>query len=128
LGACEKNDSDPSRYDLLTASGWKVIDYGVDVNKNGAIESAESDKDACNNDDGAIFNKDGKFESTIGTIKCDPSETNTIGTWQLQQNDTKISLSESGLTEVFNIVELSSNRLVMNVTSGTDIYLFIFGK
>jgi Lipocalin-like domain len=131
LGSCKKKkDEEPqqSRFDLLTATGWKITEYGTDANKNGTIEASESEIEACEKDDIVTFKKDGAFEQTTGAIKCFPAETTTTGTWQLQQSDTKMSVSAFGFTQVVEIVELSSNKLVWKFTDGADVFIQTLGK
>jgi Lipocalin-like domain len=126
--ACKKKDDEPTRTELLTASGWKYAQYGLDANKNGAIEAAESQLDACELDDTYTFANGGSLTQNVGTVKCFTGETNTTGTWALKNNDTQVDITIFGFTTTLTINELSSSRLVLKEIDGTDQYLSIFTK
>ena len=107
---CKKDD--PSPAELLTAGTcWKItLLEGFDTANNlwVAVPIEDCDADNC-----FTFKTDQTFTVEEGAVKCDPDNPQTAtGTWSLSDDGKKLSLSDSGTTDVGTIVELVNGKLV----------------
>jgi hypothetical protein len=81
--ACTKDSAkeDLSPKSILTSHGWKLSSISEIGNPVPGYDYTEI-KD-CQKDDCWIFYQDGSYKRTIGSIKCDPNETDSFGIWSL---------------------------------------------
>ena len=114
--SCKKDDDSPaSKTDLIT--GKNLVVTAMTVNPGieyGGIEYTDffAIMPACSKDDVTVFNTDGTATFDEGATKCDAGDPQTTsGTWQFQDNETKLQVVSDGDTEIFNIVELTSSKL-----------------
>lgn len=114
--SCKKDDdSDPSKTDQLTGKNFRVT--AMVINPAVVVEGIEfSDfyafMDACTKDDITVFKTDGTVTFDEGATKCDAGDPQTTsGTWEFQDNETKLKVVSDGETEIFNIIELTSSKL-----------------
>jgi hypothetical protein len=84
LASCSKDSEDKqdqSPTGLLTAHGWRFFSY-VQFGSQPAGYSCNLIQDCCK-DDCWYFYKDGTYKKTIGTLKCNPNESDFYGVWSL---------------------------------------------
>jgi hypothetical protein len=118
VAGCKKDD--PSPAEILTAGKcWKMtLLEGYDPANNiwVAVPIDDCDADNC-----FTFKADQSFSVEEGAIKCDPNDPQTAtGTWSISDDGKKLSLSDSGISDVGTIVELVSGKLVYEVTADAD--------
>lgn len=100
--SCSDDDNKASRTDFLTAHAWVVTQYEID----GQVEDVME----CSADDVFTFSKDGKYSSTVGSVKCDDEE-DVSGTWFLKDNDQVLSITLDGVANDATIVILTPTNL-----------------
>ncbi len=114
--ACNKDsDDDKSKTELLTEPAcWATVKTeNYDPNSGVWIESQVPN---CDKDDCTRFYSDGVIIVDEGALLCDVSDPLTIeGTWILSLDQTTITLTLDGLTVPAKIIELSGNKLVVEI-------------
>lgn len=131
FGACKKKDDggSPSRTAILTSGKWLVTAATSQQINNGVADPIEDEfvnYSACEKDDYTIFSTTGN--SVIideNVLKCQPNQQYTVGTWALQNNDSKLLYKTVLFDELNNIDQLDDNTLktTSRDTSGTDVYI-----
>ena len=111
---CKKDD--PSPTEILTAGDcWKMtLLEGFDTANNlwVAVPIEDCDADNC-----FTFKVDQTFSVEEGAAKCDPDDPQTTGgAWSISTDGKKLSLTDSGTTDVGTIVELVNGKLVYELT------------
>jgi len=106
---CSKEDSNPSKQDLLTSGTWKLTAVEADEDANG---SYETDRYAgfsdCFKDNYITFRSSGELELNEGPTKCDPGDPQTMtSSWQLTQNETHLVFAN----DEYKLEELSASTL-----------------
>jgi hypothetical protein len=121
LSSCKKDDAStptpaPSKTDLLTAKSWKMTDFKV----AGQTIYNTPFVQACAKDDLIKFNANKTATFDEGSVKCDPTSTqSSAGSWELTTNDTKLKLtSPDGDTMEGVIGTLSSTTLIVTDPNG----------
>lgn len=112
--SCKEDEASPT--ELLTApSCWKMsLLEGYDKTNNLWVAVPVDD---CEADNCFAFKTDQSFSVEEGAARCDPDDPQTAtGTWSLSDDGKKLSLSDSGNTDVGNIVELTEGKLVYETT------------
>lgn len=109
-------DDEPTPAEILTAGTcWKMtLLEGFDTANNiwVAVPIEDCDADNC-----FAFKADQSFSVEEGAAKCDPAHPQiATGTWSISDDGKKLSLTDSGTTEVGSIVELVEGKLVYEAT------------
>lgn len=123
--SCKK---DISRTELLTSGRWKLI--ALQASFLGMTNDAYAEIEECEKDNLITFKPDKTVELDEGPTKCKPDDPQirTEGTWNMFDNDTKITLDSID----YNILELTENRFKINgsvMELGIVIAVeFTFGK
>jgi hypothetical protein len=122
--SCKKDDDDPSNTDKLTGKNFVITAWTIDPPVDfgtGPFSDLFAFLPACSKDDITIFNADGTMTMDEGATKCDPGDPQTIsGTWMYVDNETKLSTTVDGETQVLDIVELSGNTLKVSFEETED--------
>ncbi len=122
LGAC-KNDNDDSngKADSLINGKWKIVSSKATLSGSSTVEfDLLLFLSTCEKDGYFIFEPDGVLVSDEGITKCDAADPQqTIGTWELTQNETHIKVTGTDLDFEGEIVELTASKLVIKYA--TDI-------
>ena len=111
---CKKDD--PSPTEILTAeSCWKItLLEGFDKVNNLWVAVPIED---CQADDCFSFKTDQTFTVEEGAAKCSPDDPQqSKGSWSLSDDGKKLSLSDSGNTDVGTVIELKQGKLVYEAT------------
>jgi len=114
--SCKKDNSSPSKLDLLTAGPWIMQKYEGKIPPstvwtdyfNGWISD-------CDKDDKWIFSRDGGMELNESTIACSGSAPNSVKdvfNWTFTDNERKITID--GVIQ--DITQLDENSLVLSNT------------
>lgn len=107
---CGSNNSQKSRYELLTNMAWKYEKAGFDSNQDGYIDVLDPKISGCERDDLILFNKDGTGSFNIGGIRCDISDPPSLPfMWAFENRENAIYFQE----QHFQIKILSRSRLEM---------------
>ena len=115
--ACKK---DASPEELLTGEAcWAQVKSEI---YNDAISQWENDPiEACSIDDCTKFNSDKTLAFDEGATKCDPNDPQTsVGSWSLSADGQVLTISQDGISLPFTVTELSSSKMVLEVS--------LFGK
>jgi hypothetical protein len=108
--SCGKNNSEKTRSELLTKTGWKYEKAGFDSNQDGYIDVLDAKISDCESDDIIQFNPDGTGSFNIGSMKCDPSDPPSLPfMWSFEDKENAMYFQE----QHFIIKTLSSSRLEM---------------
>lgn len=122
LSGCKKDKSE-SNTDKLSGKDWKMTALTVDppINFGGTmISNVYSQIPACQQDDLTIFNSSGTVTFDEGASKCSSSDPqSTQGTWTWNTDETVLSITDSGNTESYTIVSLSSSEMVATFTDNS---------
>ncbi len=115
--SCKKDDDDDnkSKKEILTeASCWATVKTETyDANTGVWFETPVPN---CDKDDCLRFYTDGVAIIDEGALLCDSSDPLTIeGTWALSVDETTITLNIDGYTAPAKIIEISSNKLVLEI-------------
>jgi hypothetical protein len=121
VSCSKKSDPAPTKEQLLTISkGWVLSDYTV-TSKTGTLKEEFSDFAPCSQDDLYKFTSDGKAKSTEGATSCSPATPDSNFTWSFNGDKTKMTLTFTGYTEVYDVKELSATTFkISNVLVTTD--------
>ncbi len=118
FAGCSKSGDGPSSSGAkatLTSGKWQITGGTVSLSYPG-IPTQTTDVatilSSCILDNYIIFETDGTGTTDEGATKCDasaPQVKKNNGTWSLQENDTKLIISDpaSGLTVTCNILQLT---------------------
>lgn len=75
----------------------------------------------CSKDGFMNFHDDGTMVYDEGATKCDPGDPQTeTGTWTFTDNETRLSTTSGGVTEIVDIVELTDSKLVISFDQTVD--------
>jgi hypothetical protein len=115
--ACSKNSSSSSnsRVALMTQAVWKYDTSGIDLNKDGIIDIADT-LQACFKDDTYQFNKDSTGILNAGAIKCNSTDPQTSAfSWSISSGNPAILKSDVNpiLAEGLTVLTLSSTKLTV---------------
>ncbi|MDH7462280.1 hypothetical protein QEG73_13360 [Chitinophagaceae bacterium 26-R-25] len=131
IAGCKKENSAPTKTQLLTSGSWKLtseyFDVAVDMNGDGHVENEVINVlPSCFTDNITIFKEDGTVIRDEGLSKCDPNDPQVIETtkWRFSEFETKILIGDPGYEDVGQLVELSATVLMIKVgTPGSGITL-----
>ncbi len=119
MTACKKDDAKSNEDKLTSATCWKqskneVFDPTTNVWQDSPI-------DDCSKDDCVTFKADKTTTFDEGATKCDPSDPQTAtGTWSISADGKTMTVNDGTETTVGTIIELTDNKLVLEV----DVILF----
>jgi hypothetical protein len=128
LGSCKKDDDNnpvtPAVNSTLTSGNWKlasstsVIEYPAPIGPQTA--NLYDMMQACQKDNLSKFNTDKTVTMDEGATKCNASDpqTQTAGTWNLTNNDTKFDFAYQGTT-------INADVLTLNSTTFTIRYVTV---
>jgi hypothetical protein len=124
--SCKKDDSAPSKKELLSGKNWVLTAETVSpaFNFNGIlITDLYAQMDDCTKDDISKFNADGTYTFEEGTTKCDVNDPQVFdsGTWVFSSDQTILVLT-SPVNGTLNaeIIELTSSKCVISQEETVD--------
>ena len=121
--ACSKNKSDNSnsRVTLMTQAVWKYDTSGIDLNKDGNIDLADT-LQACFKDNTYQFNKDSTVLVNEGATKCNSSDPQTATySWSITSGNPAILKSDADPVFVTGLTVLTLNSTKLTVYKDTTI-------
>ena len=126
LMGCKKNDSSPlpPTATSLLSRNWKQND--ILLTANGMSQSVFSQQQACQTDNIYTFNTDGSVNVNEGATKCNAADPDiaATGTWQLQNSNTKLSITYNTTgNRIFTLESLSATDLIISDTMTVSGFL-----
>lgn len=130
LLSCDKDSDEtaqPTNTELIAKASWKYENAGIDIDKNGTIESPlpSSLIQPCLTDNTLTFTANGSGTLDEGATKCDPTLPQTTQiTWSFTNNETTLNLSGGGLLGVsgqVKIIALTEDRLTLSKDTSLPI-------
>ncbi|WP_242928416.1 hypothetical protein [Pontibacter vulgaris] len=115
FSSCDKDDSEPTKTDILTSHEWKgsrVLVAGLDVSDRPEIKDMLLDIKTLR----LNFNRNGSYTATY-TDKSGPRT--TTGAWQFTNNETKLAFDLLGEMEIKNFT--SSNLDMIKVAQNGSL-------
>jgi hypothetical protein len=127
FSSCSKDKEELSaKTELLTKSTWKMTAYTVEPgfptfdnegNITGSTNDIFSMLEDCEKDDTHMFNTDKSLITDEGMAKCDSSDPQkTNGTWSFSTDETSLTITEEGETQLVTILELTESILKLKST------------
>lgn len=135
--SCSKNESAGStKTELLVSAPWKYNDAGLDVNKDGFIDTGLPPGYLydCDKDNTITFKNDGTGIIDEGAVKCDPANPQTTPfTWTFKNGETVINFPTAVLPNIsgdVTIHTLTSTELVLlkEINIGTPTTINVIMK
>lgn len=122
--SCDKDDDDntpagKTKTQTLTQASWKFETAGIDVNKDGTIDTDLSSQiNACYKDNTLKFETNGSGTADEGATKCTSgaSQTTTFN-WVFASNETQLNITGNavlGYGGQYKIVTLSDTKLSLS--------------
>ncbi|MBX3242623.1 MAG: lipocalin family protein [Chitinophagaceae bacterium] len=114
LFSCKKDAAEAiSPFKLLTADVWIMTANTSQIDPDSSPTDDFTGIQDCAKDDEYQFLSDGKYYHTNGPIPCgaEPAILST-GNWQLSADERSIFLTISSITNQYEIVELTKDKLV----------------
>jgi hypothetical protein len=125
----EKEDIKPDPTAML-AGKWQLKALTVDppIDWFGApVRNVYAQLPACVKDDITIFNANGTVNFDEGASKCQPNDPQTLtGTWAFSADKTKVSITQNGETETWDIVELKADIAIVDYVVTEDAITYTF--
>jgi len=137
---CSKSGDSPSSGPkaILTSGKWQITGGTVTLSYPGIEPITKSIKEltpSCMLDNYTIFKADGTGTTDEGATKCDPSAPqvkDNNGQWELQDNNTKLKLSDptTGIAITCDILQLNDAGMQLHATitnqgaANNTIYIF----
>ncbi len=122
LGACKKDDNKTattSGASALTSGYWKLSSSTSLVEFPAPVGPQNTDLFAmlpeCEKDNVFTFNANNTTTIDEGATKCSPGDpqTETVGNWQLTNNDTRLFFTHQGIDIDAEILTLNSSALTL---------------
>lgn len=108
VSACKE---DKTNKELLTDTDWQITAWTVSPAILG-ITDWYANLEPCEKDDSFSFNSDGTATIDEGATKCEVSDPQTsTGTWTLNADETMVTIVDDGITQEWEIVDLTSDLL-----------------
>lgn len=127
ISSCERNNNDtPQDCQTTILGNWKItgLSYSpaFDYDNNGVlVTDAFPLLPACEKDDITTFNQGGTYISDKGSIKCNPSEPQTLtGTWSITDNCQ--TLTDNGNRFKLISLDQATFRVVDTFTESSVFY------
>lgn len=108
LSGCQKVNTSPSPFGLLTSKVWKLEAYGTDINMNNVLDALENSILECQEDDTYAFYPDGMGLHSVNSTRCGDEAENSFQ-WELLSDNTRIVIT----LETFSITRLTEQELVL---------------
>ncbi|HMH23303.1 MAG TPA: hypothetical protein VK563_16070 [Puia sp.] len=117
----------------ITLSSWKYDTSGVDFDKNGTIDFADTLLKACQKDNTYLFKNDSSGVSDESTTRCKVSDPQTVPfNWGLRNNGTILLLAGntvlSGSLNISSVTSTKFNLYKDTTVSGIPIRYLIMLK
>jgi hypothetical protein len=115
MGCGKSSSPAPSNPSQITVSAWKYDTSGVDLDKNGSIDFADTLLKPCQKDNTYLFKIDSSGVSDEGTTKCNGADPQSVPfTWGLRNNGTVLVLAGNTiLAGSLNISSISASKFVV---------------
>lgn len=132
ISSCDKEDEEEDKFSktsLLTASTWKIYNYTSSVPEDYDFDGDSSTNiweqmDTCEKDDKITFSKNFTYTFDNGPINCDSTSPQILTqNWKFNSDESVITLNDS---EVFDIVELNQNNLILRLNFPQYFHLIYF--
>jgi hypothetical protein len=125
IASCKKDETpEPvlGAKDLI-AKKWKQVSAIETYSFQPGSTDVFPSYDECDKDDINIYNVNGTYSLTAGTLKCSANSPDVLesGTWTLTTNDTKVSITSGGTTYDLTITELTGTSLKVRDTESTPL-------
>jgi hypothetical protein len=137
ITSCSDDDDSESLKDILTSGNWYNESANIIMSSPYSVDTTTLEE--CEKDDYTVFKSDGTFTEYGGTVKCDASETDVTGTWEVADNDKTLYYTSSsgdmtGFKLKFSVTKNSSSKLTLTidqtltvVSSGISVTVSIKG-
>lgn len=119
--SCKKNanpEPQVSKTDHLTASLWKIDDFGPDQNRDDKIDASALGFFTCLQDNTILFKRDNTGTTDEGVSKCNTTDPQTTAiTWSFTDAETHINVTNSNIGAIngkSRIIELSATTLILS--------------
>ncbi|MBZ5858512.1 hypothetical protein [Flavihumibacter profundi] len=118
FNACSKGGNKPAatKTELLTQKAWKIDKSGIDADKNGTIDIADTWK-SCNLDNTFLFIVGGAGNFDEGATKCTDTDPQTgYFDWAFKNQESMLTgnISQLGFSGDANISVLDTATLELN--------------
>jgi hypothetical protein len=112
---CGKSSSPSTSPSFITQAAWKYDTSGVDFDKNGTIDFADTSLKACEKDNTYLFKSDSSGLADEGATKCAPADPqSTPFVWGLRSNKTVLVVAGNALLSgSLNISSVTSSKFVL---------------
>jgi hypothetical protein len=116
---CKKNNSSSnsnSQMTLMTQAVWKYDTSGIDLNKDGIVDFADTTLQPCFKDNTFQFNKDSTVIVNEGATKCNASDPQTATySWSISNTNPPILKSNADpiLATGLPVLTLTSTKLTV---------------
>lgn len=130
--ACDKEEDEEDKFSkmsLLSASPWKIYNYTSSIEEDYDFDGDSSTNiweqmDTCEKDDQITFFSNYTYTFDNGPVNCDTTIPRTItDPWKFNSDQSVITLNDS---EVFDIVELNQNSLILRLNFPQYFHLIYF--
>jgi hypothetical protein len=133
---CKKNEAEvQTNTQLISSSSWKYDDSGLDINKDGVIDTnvPAGYLLQCDLDNQLTFKADGSGIVDEGASKCEPASPQTAPfNWEFKNGETEISFSSpvfSGFGGDVKIKSLTTTKLALqkeiNIGAPTTVNIIV---
>jgi hypothetical protein len=134
FAACDKEETvapTVTKIGLLTDKNWKYFDSGIDSNNDGQIDTGSNgffEPDSCDADDFRIFRTNGVVDFKENSVKCDPSDADSQGTWKFYNNESSIitTYSDGTPSDTAKIETLDNTMLSVSTALGGTRAILVF--
>lgn len=133
--SCSKKSSGPTKAELLVSSPWLFNSTGLDVNKDGFVDTnlPAGYLNNCDLDNILTFNADGTGIVDEGALKCDPGNPQTTPfTWTFNSSETIINFPSAVFNNITGdvvIQKLTATELILqkevNIGAPTTVNIII---
>lgn len=123
LTSCYKGDSEKTRKELLTQSGWILQGKLSKVGAAADFTDVTSSISTCKKDDLLSFNTSGQYAKNEGSSKCNAGDPDVIasGTWEFLTNETELKITIPSSSITYKIEGIAQNSLILVETDATGI-------
>ncbi len=113
---------------LLSGATWRLT--GVSVSQLGVTIDLFQQLSSCDKDNLTLYKTGGAFEVNEGATKCSSTDPQIVesGTWALTTNETKLSTTSGGFTDVYDILELTATTLKVKQTDQSGTTTITYSK
>ena len=143
--SCQKESStteQPTKTQLISASGWTYEDGGIDGNRDGAVDAGASFSvllpalvPACRTDNAITFKTDKTGAVDEGATKCNTADAQTTSfNWNFADNETAIDISNNvfalfnGKSKIYALTDKKLSLTRDTTLAGTTYTLLVVLK